>query len=360
MYNGTMDKVIANNVVMDRAIQTVANFYGNDFSKLRILDLACLSGYYSIEFALKGASVVGVEGRESNLLPGIKKRDELKLDNCQFFVDDVRNVTKEKYGEFDVVLCNGILYHLDKPDIFIFLENIYGLCKKIFFIDTHIALKPTLVEFYKNKEYYGFPYFEFAEGTTEEEKIKVGWSSLDNNNSFWFTKASLANFLYNLGFSSVSEIMSNHNGDFLDRTLIYAIKNEASIFSDSEKIDVLIKEPNKDAKYVYTPEYLKSIDSNMNTEFVLLEKRFFFYYNENPILAEKIALELVEKSFGNTYYNKLLADILFKNNKLQESLDILTEIVEIEGLKDVQVKDRIIYILEKIEDYETLEYFKNL
>ena len=38
-----------------------------DFKNLRILDLACLEGHYAIEFALQGATVVGIEGRESNI-----------------------------------------------------------------------------------------------------------------------------------------------------------------------------------------------------------------------------------------------------------------------------------------------------
>ncbi|MEK7435011.1 MAG: class I SAM-dependent methyltransferase [Cyanobacteriota bacterium] len=345
---------------MDRAIQTVANFYGNDFSNLRILDLACLSGYYSIEFAIRGANVVGIEGREDNILPGINKKNELKLDNCQFFVDDVRNVTKEKYGEFDVVLCNGILYHLDKPDIFTFLENIYSVCKKILFIDTHISLKPALVEFYKSKEYYGFPYIEFQEGLNSEEKMNSALSSLDNNNSFWFTKNSLANFLYSLGFSSVSEILTNPSCNFSDRVLVYAIKNETSVFSESEKIDISIKEPNIDANYIYTPDFLDSFIIEKNAIIYILEERFFFYYNQNPELAEKIALELIEKNPNSLFHKKLLADILLKNSKFEDSLDILTEIIELEGLKDIETKDKMINILEKIGDKENLEYFKNL
>lgn len=38
-----------------------------DFKNLRILDLACLEGHYAIEFAMQGATVVGIEGRESNV-----------------------------------------------------------------------------------------------------------------------------------------------------------------------------------------------------------------------------------------------------------------------------------------------------
>ena len=42
-----------------------------NFKELRILDLACLEGQYAIEFAMQGAEVVGIEGREANIQKAI-------------------------------------------------------------------------------------------------------------------------------------------------------------------------------------------------------------------------------------------------------------------------------------------------
>src|SRR5690349_17431584 len=50
-----------------RMLQIVADITGRPFTVLRILDLACLEGAYAVEFALHGATVVGIEGRESNI-----------------------------------------------------------------------------------------------------------------------------------------------------------------------------------------------------------------------------------------------------------------------------------------------------
>ena len=44
-----------------RVIQAVADLARRPLRDLRILDLACLSGYFAIEFATHGAQVVGID-----------------------------------------------------------------------------------------------------------------------------------------------------------------------------------------------------------------------------------------------------------------------------------------------------------
>jgi 2-polyprenyl-3-methyl-5-hydroxy-6-metoxy-1,4-benzoquinol methylase len=50
-----------------RFVQIAADLAGKPLEKLRVLDLACLEGQYGIEFALHGADVLAIEGREANL-----------------------------------------------------------------------------------------------------------------------------------------------------------------------------------------------------------------------------------------------------------------------------------------------------
>lgn len=107
-----------------RFLQVAADIIAKPLDTLRVLDLACLEGHYGIEFALHGAKVVGIEGRDANLAKAQFAKDALSLSNLELVRDDVRNLSRERYGEFDVVLCLGILYHLDAPDAMELVKNV--------------------------------------------------------------------------------------------------------------------------------------------------------------------------------------------------------------------------------------------
>jgi SAM-dependent methyltransferase len=82
----------------------------------RVLDIACNSGFWSIQCALMGADVTGFDGRpelieQANLIKSITGTD-----NVEFRVLDFWDMSNEALGgPFDIVLNLGILYHLPKP-----------------------------------------------------------------------------------------------------------------------------------------------------------------------------------------------------------------------------------------------------
>ncbi|MFH1010031.1 MAG: class I SAM-dependent methyltransferase, partial [bacterium] len=194
---------------------------------LRVLDLACLEGLYAIELARHGANVVGIEIREANIEKARFAKNILSLNNLEFFQDDVRNLSKEKYGHFDLVLCLGILYHLDVPDVFSFLERIADVCLKFAIIDTHVSIAPERLYTHRGRKYWGRTYREHKANSTAEKRSKALWASLDNLTSFWFTRPSLYNVLAHVGFTSVYE---THNPPDLnkpyDRITLLAMKGQ--------------------------------------------------------------------------------------------------------------------------------------
>lgn len=196
--NGSENKV-------RRVLQMIADTVNKPWEKLRVLDLACLEGLYAIELALQGAQVVGVEGRKANIAKANFAKHLLGLNNLQFFQDDVRNLSKAKYGSFDVVLCLGIFYHLDLPDAFYFMESIAEVCENLAIADTHVSMNPEKCYLYKDQKYWGSSYVEHSTQATSEEKEKSLWASLDNPKSFWFTRYSFYNLLAAVGFTSVYE-----------------------------------------------------------------------------------------------------------------------------------------------------------
>lgn len=199
------DRITGSEVKVRRILQAIADVVDRPLESLRVLDLACLEGLYGIELALHGAEVVAIEGREANIEKARFAKDTLALDNLQLYQDDVRNLCREKYGSFDVVLCLGLLYHLDEPDIFLFMENMADVCQKLLVLDTHVSMVAEKCCVYKQQKYWGRSYVEHSPDTTTEEKNKMLWASLDNLNSFWFTRSSLYNILSDVGFTSVYE-----------------------------------------------------------------------------------------------------------------------------------------------------------
>jgi len=194
---------IDNSALSRRVVQAVCDLAHRPLAGLRVLDLACAHGHYAFEMAKLGAQVLGIEGRETWLEQARRTKQDASLPNVEFVQDDVRNLSKEKYGAFDIVLCLGILYHLDAPDVFDFVNRVFDVCRDFAIIETHFAATPALMHEWRGKRYWGMSTHEHAVGATPEDKLKDVGASLDNERSFWFTQASLCNILRHVGFSSV-------------------------------------------------------------------------------------------------------------------------------------------------------------
>lgn len=186
-------------------LQMVQDLLRRPLAELRVLDLGCGEGLYAVEFAQQGAAALGVEGRAANFAKAEFARAALGLDRLSFVQGDVRDVTLERFGPFDVVLCSGLLYHLDAPAVFEVLAQLRRLCTGVLIIDTRIALSGDRRETWQGREYLGATYREHAPGASTDVKLAQLGASLDNDESFWFTRRSVVNLLADLGFSSVFE-----------------------------------------------------------------------------------------------------------------------------------------------------------
>jgi len=215
-------------IKLRRVLQVVADAASKPIDSVRLLDLACHEGIYAIEFARHGANALGIEGRKAHLEKGLFVKEALGLNNLDFAQDDVRNLSKEKYGSFDVVLCLGILYHLDVPDVFRFIERVAEVCDDIAVIDTRIAPGPTSSYVYDGVTYWGNRINEgHKPSDTPDEKIKRYWASLDNVTSFHLSRTSLQCMLGRVGFTTVYECyMPAEPEKPIDRVTLLAIKGK--------------------------------------------------------------------------------------------------------------------------------------
>jgi SAM-dependent methyltransferase len=191
-------------------LRTLRSVYRKGIDKLRIADLGCCGGWFSLALARCGATVIGIEAREQN----VEKARQGAPKNVEFVIDDVKNFTKEKYGEFDVVLAFGILYHLDSPVEW--LHQIARATKEVLLLDTHYAppedglpaseprpfkLSPIHKMSFQNREYEGRLYGDKRGHPVET----TPHASFSNENSLWLTRSSIHQALICAGFDWVLE-----------------------------------------------------------------------------------------------------------------------------------------------------------
>ena len=188
-----------------RITQIIQDHCGENLSGLRVLDLACLEGMYGIECAMRGADVLAIEGRIASVEKAAFAARALNLPNYQIVQGDVRTLNPHEHGMFDVILCLGILYHIDECALLPFITAMHACCRNIVIIDTHVAISRRKVVQHNGRSYEGIDFFEYSPSLTPEEKDRELWASLDNPSSFWPTLTSLHNALGDVGFTSAYE-----------------------------------------------------------------------------------------------------------------------------------------------------------
>jgi SAM-dependent methyltransferase len=218
----------ANGVKVRRIMQITEDLAGRPFETLRILDAGCGEGVYAIEAAIRRATVVAIDARTERMHQGAACAARHGLDGVQFLQTDVRSVTRESHGDFDVVYLLGLLYHLDTPDVFRVLENLYELTRRMLVVDTLISLEPDVEVAYRGESYRGRRHREHEDGDDGEARRRRVLRSIDNTFSFRFTRESLVALLRVVGFTSVLECHAPlEPGRADDRITLVAMKGAA-------------------------------------------------------------------------------------------------------------------------------------
>jgi 2-polyprenyl-3-methyl-5-hydroxy-6-metoxy-1,4-benzoquinol methylase len=226
---------------------------------LKVVDLGCLEGGYSVEFARLGFSVTGIEARAESVAKCNYVKERLNLPLLSFVTDNVRNLGQ--YGKFDIVLNYGLLYHLNDPVNF--LKQTYESMTEnsLLLLHTHFAAekdirygmpflnqyifgplqkRTKLLEYTynhrlsrieENEGYKGRWIREWPTKLSKKEIEKYLWASYDNDRSFWPTRKDLTRALHDTGFSHVFEqfdytgdVMPHDYSHYYSRTMFVALK----------------------------------------------------------------------------------------------------------------------------------------
>ena len=109
-----------------------------------VIDVGCGVGHLARFFVEHGCDVLCVDGRRENidhlrrLYPGLR---------AQVLDLDRQRITE--LGEFDIVFCYGLLYHLENP--FRAIRELAAACKDLLIIETHVCDHPSPVILYKEE-----------------------------------------------------------------------------------------------------------------------------------------------------------------------------------------------------------------
>lgn len=114
----------------------VVHAAGGSLAGKRVLDIACNSGFWSIQCALLGADVVGFDARPELIAEADLVKRITGADRAEFRVLPFREMTPERLGEFDVVLNLGFLYHVAEP--LAALERTRSMTRQTILLDTAI------------------------------------------------------------------------------------------------------------------------------------------------------------------------------------------------------------------------------
>lgn len=93
------------------------------------LDVGCGVGHFSTFLRDMGFQVTGVDGRAENVTEAQKR-----YPNIPFYIANVEDSSITHLGKFDLVLCFGLLYHLENP--FAAMRNLYALTTKVLLIES--------------------------------------------------------------------------------------------------------------------------------------------------------------------------------------------------------------------------------
>jgi tRNA (mo5U34)-methyltransferase len=86
----------------------------SDLSGMRALDVGCSDGFFSFELERRGAEVVAIDFVPETYT-GFAVAKRALASAVEYRMDNVYNLHPGTYGNFDLILFLGMLYHLRKP-----------------------------------------------------------------------------------------------------------------------------------------------------------------------------------------------------------------------------------------------------
>ena len=88
------------------------------------VDVGCGLGHFAIFLRNLGFDVLALDGRQENVNEAKRRAPEI-----EFRMSNAEDKEIQAFGKFDLVLCLGLLYHLENP--FVAVRNLFALTGKV-------------------------------------------------------------------------------------------------------------------------------------------------------------------------------------------------------------------------------------
>jgi tRNA (mo5U34)-methyltransferase len=106
-----------------------------------VLDVGCSDGFFAFECEKRGADpIVAIDDWSAPYVPGpqgFEVASEILGSKVEFRNMDAQSADAARLGQFDIVLCLGVLYHLKHP--LLGLEQLAGLTREACYLETEVT-----------------------------------------------------------------------------------------------------------------------------------------------------------------------------------------------------------------------------
>ena len=185
----------------------------DSFEGLRCLDLGSAEGAHSIFMAEAGAAEgLGLEGRHLYVDRATFVARVKGVTNVAFRQADIRTLDMATIGSYDLVLCSGILHHLDKDAFLKTTQLLHDLTGDSLILFTHVSSEWVSDKFRLQPtdpiagKYHGSLFREHKAESTQAERLAKVRASLDNEHFFWAREESLVERFVDVGFKTIIKV----------------------------------------------------------------------------------------------------------------------------------------------------------
>ncbi|HKV26035.1 MAG TPA: FkbM family methyltransferase [Candidatus Acidoferrum sp.] len=191
-------------VAREATIRRVLKSVGSEFQLRTAVDAGCGVGFYTRTLEECGLVARGFDGREENVVEARRRYPQLSFERIN--VEDREVLT---LGEFDFVLCCGLLYHLENP--LLALRHLRSLTGKCLLLESMCV-----------------PDSESSMLLREEPRC----DDQSLTDIAWYpSEASIAKMLYRVGFAAVYRVIPLPNHEDFQETAERARKRTVLLAS---------------------------------------------------------------------------------------------------------------------------------